>query len=707
MLLLLVGTCFPVAASDKKVVFVSGKPSHGPGAHEHRAGNILLAKRLNEANLGIEAIVLPENGYPTDPSVLEDAATIVVFCTGHQNHLLNPKLKEFDELMKKGAGVVMIHWATEAQIGMPGKKFLEWMGGFCDLNWSVNPHWKPDFETFPDHPISRGLTPFGLNDEWYYHMRFVPELKGVTPILSALPGPETLKRPDGARSGNPNVRKAVANGEKQHVAWAYDRPDGTGRGFGFTGAHNHKSWQDDNFRKVVLNAIAWTAHVDVPEGGVASKTPTDEEMKANLDDKSHRKKPKPKPAAKDQPVKKGPYAAFDARLVDREASRQFFEKQRELQMVKLNSEITLNLLTKTLGETKDEAAQEGLLRGIVRGLEGRRSVARPEAWNEVSAKLGNSPRGEIRSMVQQLNQVFGDEAAAQRAIARLKDSKVPPEERQILLNSLVTQQNAQLKDLLPELLDDPPMRISAIRAFAAFNDQRAPELLFSRYGKWEPAAKRAAVETLAMRKNYATALLAALKEGRLPREDIPAHVARPLSSLLGNAFTEVFGDLDELSKDKAELMARYTKLLTPGNLEKADASKGRMVFTVACSACHKLYGEGGVLGPDLTGSNRADLNYILLNMIEPSADIPEAYQLVTLHTRNGQVLGGTVGQEDDQRVVLNMVGQTATVLKSDIAKREVSPMSMMPEGLLPTLQDAQVLDLVKYLRTTKQVDLPK
>ena len=210
-----------------------------------------------------------------------------------------------------------------------------------------------------------------------------------------------------------------------------------------------------------------------------------------------------------------------------------------------------------------------------------------------------------------------------------------------------------------------------------------------------------------MRKNYAMALLTAIKDGKLPKEDIPAHVARPLSSLLGSAFTNVFGDLDELSKDKAELMERYTKLLTAENLAKADASKGRLIFTASCAACHKIYDEGGVLGPDLTGSNRADLNYILLNMIEPSSDIPEAYQLVTLHTKNGQVLGGTVAQEDDQRVVLNLVGQTTTVLKADIAKREVSPMSMMPEGLLPTLQDAQVLDLVKYLQTTKQVDLPK
>lgn len=706
------GSSYFLNAEDKaKVVFLSGKPSHGPMAHEHRAGNLLLAKRLNEANLGIEAVVLPDVGYPKDASVLEDAATIVIFCTGHRGHLLNPHLEAFDTLMKNGTGVVMIHWATEAEIGMPAKKFLEWMGGYCDLNWSVNPHWKPNFQTFPDHPVANGLKPFSVHDEWYYHMRFVGDLEGVTPILSDLPPPETLKRPDGERSGNPDVRKAVANGESQHVGWAYERPDGKGRGFGFTGAHNHVSWKNDMFRKVVLNAILWTAHVEVPENGVVSPTPSEEELKQNLDPKPSRKpgaKAQPKPVAKAQPApQQGNYAAFDARLVDREASRLLFEKQRELQVVKLDSTATLNLLIKTLSRTSDSAAQEGLLRGIVRGLEGRRSVAAPEGWTEVSAQLQASPAGGIREIAQQLDQVFGNEAAAERAIAQLKDATLPAEERQTLLRTLVTQQNPQVRKVLPQLLDDPPMRIAAIRAFGAINDPRAPDLILTRYAKWDSPARRAAVETLAMRKDYATALLAALKENKLLKEDIPAHVARPLSSLLGEAFVDVFGDLDEMSKDKAELMAKYTRLLTPGNLAKADVSKGRLVFTASCSACHQLYGEGGVLGPDLTGSNRADLGYILLNMIEPSADIPEAYQLVTLHTKNGQVLGGTVAQEDDQRVVLNMVGQETTVLKADIAKREVSPMSMMPEGLLTTLQDEQVLNLVKYLQTTEQVDLPK
>ena len=272
------------AEEKAKIVFISGSPSHGRMKHEHRAGNMILAGALNESGLDVEAVLVPHYGYPKDNSILEDAATIVIFCSGYGNHVVKPQLDEFDALMKKGAGVVMIHWATEAEKGDPGEKFLEWMGGFCDLDWSVNPHWTPNFKDFPNHPISNGVQPFSVNDEWYYHMRFVDEMKGVTPILSDLPPLDTLRRKDGPRSGNPAVRKAVESGEKQHVAWAYQRPDG-GRGFGFTGAHNHDNWQNDNFRKVVLNAILWTANVEVPKDGCPSPTPSDSQIEENIDEK--------------------------------------------------------------------------------------------------------------------------------------------------------------------------------------------------------------------------------------------------------------------------------------------------------------------------------------------------------------------------------------------------------------------------------------
>lgn len=270
------------ASAKKKVVFVAGRPSHGYGAHEHNAGCLLLAKELQAAMPNIEAVVY-QNGWPKEADAFAGADTIVMYCDGGGGHMVNPNLAQVDALAKKGVGVVCIHYGVEVPKGPSGEKFLEWIGGYFETNWSVNPHWTAKFDKFPEHPITRGVKPFAINDEWYYHMRFRPEMKGVTPILSALPGPETLTRGDGPHSGNPDVRKAVLERkEMQHVAWAAEREDG-GRGFGFTGGHDHWNWGDPNFRKVVLNAIVWTAKAEVPAGGVQDPVVTIEDLEQNQD----------------------------------------------------------------------------------------------------------------------------------------------------------------------------------------------------------------------------------------------------------------------------------------------------------------------------------------------------------------------------------------------------------------------------------------
>lgn len=281
--LYVLGATSSQAEEKKKIVFVAGKPSHAPGDHEHRAGSMLLAKALNENMPNVEAVVT-WYGWPEDTSIFEDAAAVVIYCDGGGNHVLNPHLDYFQGLIDKGVGLACIHYAVETTKGECGDKFLEWLGGYFEIDWSVNPHWDANYTKMPEHPIASGVPPFEINDEWYYHMRFVDGMKGVTPILTALPPESTLTRPDGPHSGNPHVRAAVARGEEQHTAWAFERPDG-GRSFGFTGAHFHRNWQDDNFRTLVLNAIVWTAGLDVPEGGVPSRTPTDAEMKENLDEK--------------------------------------------------------------------------------------------------------------------------------------------------------------------------------------------------------------------------------------------------------------------------------------------------------------------------------------------------------------------------------------------------------------------------------------
>ena len=172
----------------KKIVFISGRPSHGYGSHEHYAGCRLLASSLAEAmpNYDVEVI---KHGWPAEGvKALEGADTVIVYCDGGGRHLLNPHIKEFDPLMKKGVGLVCIHYGVETPKGETGDAFLDWMGGYFETHWSVNPHWDAKFESFPEHPVSNGVQPFTINDEWYFHMRFRDDMQGVTPILSAHPG---------------------------------------------------------------------------------------------------------------------------------------------------------------------------------------------------------------------------------------------------------------------------------------------------------------------------------------------------------------------------------------------------------------------------------------------------------------------------------------------------------------------------------------
>lgn len=274
-------------AADKKIVFVAGRPSHGPGEHEHRAGCLLLKSCFDKVP-GVTSVVYT-NGWPDDPATAFDgAAAVVVYADGGGGHpfLQGDRLKTIGALMDQGVGLAAIHYACEPTKEKGQKEFIDWIGGAFEIHWSVNPHWDGDFTKLPKHPITQGVNPFKIRDEWYFNMRFREGMQGVTPILSAVPDGSTTNRNDGPHSGNPTVRGIVARGEPVHVAWAAERPNG-GRGFGFTGAHFHKNWGQDDLRKVVLNAILWVAKADVPPNGVPS-TVTPEDLAANWDNKGRR-----------------------------------------------------------------------------------------------------------------------------------------------------------------------------------------------------------------------------------------------------------------------------------------------------------------------------------------------------------------------------------------------------------------------------------
>ncbi len=247
-------------ADRKKIVLVAGPRSHGHGAHEHNAGMLLLAKRLNE-NVPEVYTTTYLNGWPKDPTACDNADAIAVFCDGGGGHVVMRHLEQVDKLAKKGVGIAMLHYAVEVPKGKPGDYMLDWTGGYFETFWSVNPHFKAEFKELPEHPITRGVKPFTIDDEWYYHMRFVENMQNVTPILTAIPPDSTRRKGNNAHGANPHVRARM--GMPEHVAWAIERPGG-GRGFGFTGGHWHYNWAHDDFRKVVLIALVWIAGADVP-----------------------------------------------------------------------------------------------------------------------------------------------------------------------------------------------------------------------------------------------------------------------------------------------------------------------------------------------------------------------------------------------------------------------------------------------------------
>lgn len=265
------------AAKDvKKIVFVADTAPHGGrGNHEFLAGAIYLARAINERYPDAYAVVhmvdTRKNAKEQWPKDLKHADTVIVLLN-HGGSAVNPAVKE---AMARGAGFAAIHYGVEVSKGEQGQNFLKWLGGYFEAEWSVNPFWTPSFKDIPTHEITRGVKPFSINDEWYYHMRFVEGMKGVTPVLSATAPPETITKrwkegqKPSSHAGNPGALADVMAGKPQVVAWAYERPDG-GRGFGFTGLHKHSNLGEDNFRTLLLNATAWVSKLPVPAGGITS-----------------------------------------------------------------------------------------------------------------------------------------------------------------------------------------------------------------------------------------------------------------------------------------------------------------------------------------------------------------------------------------------------------------------------------------------------
>ena len=284
----------PLRSADKRIVLIAGRPSHPPGMHEFRAGCLLLQKALTGFP-GINVQVY-DGGWPSkegdgaradDNAALDNADAVLIFSDGGKNNpaIQGERAKVLDALVARGAGLGFAHYAVEVPAGVPGESMQRWIGGYYETNWSVNPMWKPTFDKFPNHPITRGVGPFATHDEWYFNMRWTEDatLKTkITPLLVSTPSDEVRKGPYVSPRG-PYDHIIANSGKAETMMWVFERPNGS-RGMGFTGGHTHTNWGDPNQRRIMLNALLWLAKVDVPAKGVQD-TITDADLTQNLDDK--------------------------------------------------------------------------------------------------------------------------------------------------------------------------------------------------------------------------------------------------------------------------------------------------------------------------------------------------------------------------------------------------------------------------------------
>jgi putative heme-binding domain-containing protein len=367
-------------------------------------------------------------------------------------------------------------------------------------------------------------------------------------------------------------------------------------------------------------------------------------------------------------------------------------------------------LVQLLAESNDVAVQRDVLRGMHEALQGRQ-VAPPEGWSAVYRKLADSPDAEVREKVLRLSVLFGDPAALAALRRTAADAGAPAGRRQAALQTLIEKRPPDLLPLLRDLLADRAMRAAALRGLAAYDDPGTPELILRHYASCTDAEKAAAVATLAARPGYALALLDAMEKGRVPRRDLSPFVARQLLGFNDRRVAErlnaVWGSIRPAAKDRTALMEKYKALATPQQFKKADRAHGRMVFSRNCANCHTLFDDGGKIGPDLTGSQRANPEYVLTKVLDPNAVVARDYQVTAVVTADGRAFNGIVKEETDKTLTLQTPTEVVRLAKADVEERKRMEVSMMPEGLLAPMSETEVRDLLAYLAGAGQVPLPK
>jgi putative membrane-bound dehydrogenase-like protein len=351
-----------------------------------------------------------------------------------------------------------------------------------------------------------------------------------------------------------------------------------------------------------------------------------------------------------------------------------------------------------------------VLVGMADGLRGRRRAPKPDGWDALAARLGGCPDATIRDKVRELGVVFGDGRALDEVRRLALDDAAGLDVRRAALSTLIESRPPDLRAVCERLLRVRYLNATAARGLALFDDKEVGRALVGHYRSFHATERPALLDVLVTRPAFARALLDAIAAGKVPAADLTAFHARQIRSLndpeLDRRLAEAWGTLRESGPEKRALLARLKEQLTPAALAAADPGRGRVVFSKACASCHTLYGQGGQVGPDLTGAGRDNLDYLMENLVDPGATVSADFRMVVVAMQDGRVLNGIVRSQNGRTLTLQTPNELLVLDRGEIEGVKPTTSSLMPEGLLESLQPAEVRDLFAYLSGRVQAPLP-
>jgi putative membrane-bound dehydrogenase-like protein len=360
--------------------------------------------------------------------------------------------------------------------------------------------------------------------------------------------------------------------------------------------------------------------------------------------------------------------------------------------------------------TEQKDVRDDVLAGLAAGLDGFSSAKKPKGWDEFLRVAAPAP-AKAGTTIQNLSMVFGSGRASDELVAIVKNTDGDANARLNAFKSLTRTAKPELLSVIRALVNDKVLGTDARKALAAYDDPSIPKALLYPWPGRSEEQQAATVATLTTRASYAKSLLEAIKAKKVPTTALSPFQARQIRSLgdesLTKLLTEAWGEIRDTPEAKKAEFAKWEGLLTKDTLAKADPSKGRMLFTAVCGACHKMYGQGGAIGPELTGSDRHNLKYLLENVLDPSAVVPADFRVSVLNLKDGRTLTGVIPEQTERTITVQTPAERITIERTQIVKQEQLPMSLMPEGLLSALGDENVKNLISYLMSNGQVEMPK